>query len=91
MPEPIIHLDLQGDGAWSDLNEEGRTVIDAGSTLRMTTLPDGMSSGRPSIALRIDLHDDNGFPVTVIAQTSLRALRATMAALDAHYGGREDL
>ena len=80
MDNPSIALDLNGDGAWSDL--AGRTdVIDAGYTLKMTALAGGMSSGRTSVALRIDLPD--GRPV--IVQTSLQLLTATVRAIAARY------
>jgi hypothetical protein len=76
---PRIDLDLDGDDAWSDLDPT--TVIDAGSTLRIAALGDGMASGRASIAIRIDLPGGQ----TVIAQTSVRALAVAVRAILARY------
>lgn len=77
---PTIDLILDGDGCWPDLPQ--RDVIHLGNSappIGVALLSKGMSSGRPSVSLRIDLPDGK----LVIAETSARlfctAARVIMA------------
>ena len=80
MVMPVINLKLDGDGAWPDLKRED--VIEAGGAIGMAPLAGGMSSGKTSVTLRIDLPDGR----TVLAQTSLAALSVAIKAIWARYG-----
>lgn len=77
---------LDGDGAWPDLLEKQRDGLlihlGNGSTIGITALPDGMASGRASVALRFDLPDGR----TLMAETSLRALFNATNAIVTRYG-----
>lgn len=81
-----IDLKMDGDGAWPDLAARRADVIHlAETTIGLASLAGGMASGRPSVALRIDLPD--GRPVVV--ETSWRALATAVQALAARYGWPE--
>lgn len=70
---------LDGDGCWPDLAENPPTEAVFAA---VAALPAGMASGRPSIALRVDLPDGS----VVVAQTSYRLFQAAARALAARYG-----
>jgi hypothetical protein len=81
---PTIDVILDGDGAWPDLR--GLRVFQADSDWRLAALEHGMSSGAPSIALRLTVADaelDREFPV--IAETSLAAWIAATCALRGRF------
>ena len=82
MPMPVINLKLDGDAAWPDLGD--REVLDCGATFHMAGLEAGMGSGKPSVAIRIDLPDGR----VAIVQTSLTALETAVRALVARYGSQ---
>lgn len=72
-----------GDGQWPDLKqkeEEGKLI--EVTNLEIAGLPVGMSSGMPSVAIRIDLEDGR----TVFAQTSLRLFLTCAEVLVAVHG-----
>lgn len=80
-----IVLQLDGDGAYSDLRERTADIIHLGEgapPIGLTALAGGMTSGRASVMLRIDLPDGR----VVLAETSLRLLQTVVAQLTAHYG-----
>lgn len=74
-----LRLNLEGDGAWPDLI--GRTVFE-GQELEITGLAGGLTSGKPSVAIRIDLPHE----MVAIAQTSLALFLTAADALKAKYG-----
>lgn len=74
---PAIRLLLDGDGAFSDLQGKEDSVIYLVEMFTVATLTKGMTSGRPSLAIRIDLPDGR----VVIQATSLGAWIMTTAAL----------
>ena len=81
---PIIHVDVKGDNAWSDLRERiesaDPTIIQAmgnDTVWYLTILEGGMQSGKYSIGLRLDLSDGR----VVVAETSWAAFAAAFAAL----------
>lgn len=76
---PTISVNLAGDNAWPDLRESPGDVIHLAeeTVLQLAALRGGMSSGRTSLALRIDLLDGR----VVVVETSLAAFDAAHAAL----------
>ncbi len=78
---PSIHLVLE-EPAWPDLHKGDRTVHHTTEPIGVTGLMGGMESGKPSVALRIDLQDGS----SVIAETSLALFLSAADALKARYG-----
>ena len=62
-----LDIRLDGDGCWPDLNGKGPDQVIMVDNLAIAFLAGGMSSGKPSLTLRIDLPDGR----SVITQTSL--------------------
>lgn len=79
-----IHLKLDGDGAYPDLRDASDRIIHLGNdtSLGVSALSGGMTSGKPSVMLRIDLPDGR----VVLAETSMALFLATADALRARYG-----
>jgi len=86
-----LHVILAGDGAWPDLigkKEEGklqwfRSVPNEPTVqLAIAGLEAGMVSGAPSVALRIDLPDEN----VVVIETSMKSLILAAKMFEARYG-----
>lgn len=77
-----IDLNLEGDGIWPDLRGKHVIHLTDGSTIGIAALPGGMRSGRPSVAIRIDLDGQR----VVFVETSLRLFLAAADALRARYG-----
>jgi hypothetical protein len=71
-----LSINLNGDNAWPDLAQK---VVTEATQISLAMLDGGMSSGKPSITIRIDLPNGR----VVLAQTSARlfctAARAVMA------------
>ncbi|MDD5199210.1 MAG: hypothetical protein PHC88_05350 [Terrimicrobiaceae bacterium] len=67
-----VQLHLDGDGCWPDLNTK---PFDHGVLHEVAYLQRGMSSGNPSVSMRITLDDGR----IVIAETSARMF-VTLAA-----------
>lgn len=81
---PIINLNLSGDGAWPDLQD--KEVIHLTGDVpawEIAALERGMTSGSPSLALRLDLPDGR----VVIAETSVKAFLTAAAAIRAKFPG----
>jgi hypothetical protein len=75
-------ITLQGDNAWPDL--QGKPIIhlgDGAPMIDVAVLDGGMSSGRPSVALRLELPDGR----TVIAETSARLFCSTARIIEARF------
>ena len=54
---PMI-IKLDGEGAWPDLLDNPAVVhLANGPPIQLAVLRSGMASGRPSVAIRIDLPD----------------------------------
>jgi hypothetical protein len=86
---PELNIVLDGDNAWPDL--AARIAADPASVIHLgagapaigvAALPAGMSSGKVSIALRIELPDGR----TVIAETSWSLFATAARAISARYG-----
>lgn len=68
--------------AWPDLGEEFIHLGNSASAIGITCLSRGMSSGAPSVALRLDLPDGR----VVIAETSLKLFLTAADIFKAKYG-----
>lgn len=81
-----IRLLLDGDNCWPDLAAklaEDRLIhLGEGTTLQVAVLPKGMQSGKPSVALRLELPDGR----TVVVETSLALWLSQARAMAARYG-----
>ena len=78
---PLI-IKLNGDGCWPDLKDQEIIHLDnASPPIQVAILDGGLTSGRPSVALRIDLPDGK----YVIAETSARLFCAAAKAIIAKY------
>ena len=75
-----IHLVLEGEGAFADLADRGIIELDGDFTI--ACLADGMESGRPSVAIRIDLPDGR----VVIQETSMRLFLAAADGMRGRFG-----
>ena len=75
----VLHLNLEGDGAWPDLLDK---VVHRVSEFHISALAGGMSGGSPSVSFRIDLPTGE----VVLAETSLALLLTAADALKARYG-----
>lgn len=76
---PTLDVSLDGEGAWPDL--AGRPLTQ-GALTRLTALPAGMASGRPSIGLLVETTEGQ----LVFAETSWVLLYNAVEALVARYG-----
>lgn len=82
---PSLRVITDGVGAWPDLDRRAarhKLVEVPDTAMEIACLPQGMQSGRASVAFRIDLPDGR----VVFIQSSLRALHAATAALVAKHG-----
>lgn len=77
---PTIDIVLR-EPTWPDLADKPN-VHHVTEPIGITGLVGGMTSGAPSVALRIDLSNGD----TVIAETSLKLLLTAADALKAKYG-----
>lgn len=81
-----MDLNLHGDGAWPDLTDirnSNRLIhLNDGQTLRIAGLNAGTVSGRPSVAIRIDLPDGR----VVVAETTLALFTTAAQALQNRFG-----
>lgn len=82
-----VRILLDGDGSWPDLTDKSKVIeVGTNAVLQFAGLPHGMSSGKPSIKLRLDLPDGKA----VLAQTSLALLLMVADAFRARYGDPRD-
>lgn len=83
---PALDIILDGDSAWPELATREEDIIHLPSAvLSVAVLPGGMASGRPSVAIRVDLPDGR----VLIAETSWALLGAAARAIAARYGWPE--
>lgn len=77
-----LNIILDGDNAWEDIRDKPIIHLGNGApAIQVAVLTGGMSSGRPSVALRIDLPDGKH----VIAETSARLFCAAARVIMAKY------
>ncbi len=82
---PALTIILDGDGAFPDLIDRWDDVIHLGNDappITITGLVGGMTSGRPSLMLRLDLPNGK----VVIAETSWALFHAAHMAFAAKFG-----
>lgn len=72
---------LEGDNAWPDLKDKDFVHLREGPPIQVAVLDQGMSSGRPSVAMRIDLPDGS----SIVAETSARLFATAARAIMAKY------
>jgi hypothetical protein len=78
-----LSVNLVGDGAFPDLIEKDtQGLLLHGRDITIAGLAGGMTSGKPSVAIRIDCADGR----VVFAETSLTLLVTAVEALVARYG-----
>lgn len=77
----IIKVELEGDGAFSDLQDKLDQVIHLTGPITIAVLEGGMTSGRPSLAIRIDLPDGK----VIVQEASVRAFLAAADVLRAKF------
>jgi hypothetical protein len=85
----VLSVVLQ-EPAWPDLRDRRDDIIHeaGGAHMEITGLDGGMHSGKPSVAVRLDL--ENG--KVLIAETSLALFLTAADALKARYGDpREEM
>lgn len=83
---PVMVVKLEGDSAWPELGPlvaDGKVIhLGQGAPpIQVAGLEGGMTSGKASVCLRIDLPDGR----TVIAETSLRCFLVAADALRARF------
>lgn len=73
---------LDGDNAWPDLKDKEIIHLANGARpVQVAVLPGGLRSGRPSVALRLDLPDGR----VVVAETTARLFVSAARAISARY------
>jgi hypothetical protein len=78
-----LKLNMEGDGCWPDLQDPKKKVILVQDTqMELAVLPGGMKSGKPSVAIRINLPGG----AVVFAETSLALFLSSADAFKAKYG-----
>ena len=77
-----IKLILDDDEAWPDLKiKEFHHLGNDAKPIQVATLEDGLQSGRPSVAIRIDLNDGQ----IIVAETTARLFCLASKAIMAKY------
>lgn len=82
---PAMKITLDGDRAWPDLGSlvcQGGPPVQVTEDVEIVTLAGGMTSGAPSVAIRLNLPDGS----VAIAQTSLALLLTAADAFRARHG-----
>ncbi len=78
---------LEGDNAWPDLRDKPLIhLANNAPPIQVAVLDAGMTSGHPSVAIRIDLPDGQ----TVMAETSARLFVSAGRAIEAKFPGLFD-
>lgn len=80
-----LSINMNGDEAWPDLRERKFEHVkggEGGARLELAILPGGMSSGLPSVAIRVDT--PNGGPIVVV-ETSARLFCTAARMIMAKY------
>lgn len=77
---PVVHVNLDGDGVFPEL--KGRKIHRI-TEMTVTSLPGGMTSGLPSVAVRMDLP---GTEESVFFETSVRMWLSVADLLKSKYG-----
>lgn len=84
---PMVIVLQQREPVWPDVDQSKVIHLGNGSpAIQVAVLEMGMDSGRPSIAMRLDLPDGR----TVVAETSARLFCSAARAIMAKYPGLFD-
>lgn len=75
----MIPLSVKFEGKWDDLKEEN--IVFAKNGMQVLVIERGMSSGKPSVAIRLDLPDGK----SVVAETSARLFCSAGRMVAAKY------
>lgn len=78
----VMNINFNGDNAWPEIRD--KTIIHLGTgapPIQVAVLDGGLRSGRPSVAIRIDLPDGQH----VIAETTARLFCTAARAIMAKY------
>lgn len=78
---PSLHVFIDGDQCWPDLDLMAPEVHNGGK-ISVAALPGGMSSGAPSLTIRVDTDDG----LLILAETSLALFLTAAEAFKAKYG-----
>lgn len=80
---PGLNIHVNGDNCWEDLLHRKQDIIHLSddADMEIAGLSGGMTSGRPSVALRINLPDGR----VVIAETSMRLFLSAADVFRARY------
>lgn len=81
-----LTLIMDAEGAWPEL--EGSDRVLEGEGLQIGVLANGTVKGRPSVVIRVDVGDDDGY--VILTQTTLRLFLAAARAFEARYGPEVD-
>jgi hypothetical protein len=78
-----MNIILDGDNAWPDLKDKEIIHLNGNDTppIQVAVLNGGLASGRPSVAIRIDLPDGS----TVIAETTARLFCTAARAINGRF------
>lgn len=76
-----LNISAEGDNVWPDLLEKRESIIHVTEGMHIAALSSGMESGKPSVAIRIDLPDGS----VVIAETSMRLFLGAAEVFRARY------
>lgn len=77
-----VHIHLEGDTCWPDLRDKQEQIIHVMDALSIAALSGGMTSGRPSVAFRIDLPGGQ----IVLAELSMRLFLTAADLFRVRYG-----
>lgn len=79
---PALTISLEGDKSWPDLKDRPFIHLAEGAPpIQVAVLDGGMTSGLPSVAIRLDLPDGR----VVVAETSARLFVTAAREISARY------
>ncbi len=78
----VLSIFLEGDDAFTDwIDREKIHLANTATPIRVAALSGGMTSGKPSVAIGIELPDGR----VVVAETSMRLFLTAAKAFEARY------
>lgn len=83
---PALDIILDGDGAWPDAKDDHVLIADD-ARLAVAALAGGMASGKPSIAIRLDVAEPLADGTrAIIVQTSWALFASATRAIAVRFG-----
>ena len=80
---PVLKLNMEGDGCWQDLHTLfASRHLRRSESIEIAVMEKGMTSGKPSVAIRVNLDEGD----VVIAETSLALFLSAADAFKGKYG-----